>query len=98
MTDLREKVARAILRADDEAIPDGTADGLAEDISDWAAHLADAALRVVRDAMREPSTPMVDAALGSYGKWTINMIPHIGRAISAALFQFWREQGMEEEA
>ncbi len=96
MTDLREKVARAILRADDEAIPDGTADGLAEDISDWAAHLADAALRVVRDAMREPSEGMVreGAIILAQRVNRHDDALHVGRAMLA---QFWREQGMEEE-
>jgi hypothetical protein len=49
MTDLREKVARAILSVEQK---DGTP---------WAVFMADAAIKAVLDALKEPSEAMTEA-------------------------------------
>lgn len=40
----REKVARAIQAHDNDHVPDGYANGLSDEVSDWSAYLADRVL------------------------------------------------------
>jgi hypothetical protein len=51
--DKRIAVSRAIELADNQYIPPGYASGLPDDISDWAAWIADAAIRAMRPASRD---------------------------------------------
>lgn len=93
---LREKIARALQVADNSKIPDGYAEGLPDDISDWGAFVADAILALISPAGEVETEPFAYFQFNeAWGSWEQVVPEAANRPGVVAAYRSAAPMGME---